>query len=213
MDVSSNNNELVGTVEEEETQDEEEVEAWGKSTAKQLLRNDIIVGEVNESMDPNTVYLMRPEYGKYALKNFKTNLKNLIQAVKKDIQRMQKDCEDYGHDIARLREIRANDPPRLSWHQSVAQKLLKKDMERGKHKTMDPEELYLERAAYQMFDLEVFRKAIYSATDKEAKLKFRMNKKKFRAPPVAPLAPFATLPPAFGSAPKSKKKGRIHKQK
>ena len=65
-----------------------------------------------------------------------------------------------------------------------------------------------------MFDLEVFCKAIYSATDKEAKLKFCMNKKKFRAPPpVAPLAPFATLPPAFGSAPKSKKKGRIHKQK
>jgi len=163
---------------------------WAKSKAKELLRNDIILGKVNERVNAQEVYLMRPQYKDYAMDKFRTNLGNLIKAVRKDIERMRKDCEAYGHDRAVLAEQRCDiDESRTfnSWHQSEARELLKVDMELGLHKEMKPkEELWLSRQQYQAFELEVFRKAIYAAVDKKDKMRFRMEMKKIRAPAPQP---------------------------
>ena len=163
---------------------------WAKSKAKELLRNDIILGKVNERMNAQEVYLMRPQYKDYRMDNFRTNLGNLIKAVRKDIlEHMGKDCEAYGHDRAVLAERHFDideSPIRNSWHRSEARELLKVDMELGLHKEMKPEELFLSRQEYQAFELEVFCKAIYAAVDKKDKMRFRMEMKKIRAPAPQP---------------------------
>jgi len=164
---------------------------WAKSSkAKELLCNDIILGKVNERMNTQEVYLMRPQYKDYRMDNFRTNLGNLIKAVRKDIEHMGKDCEAYGHDRAVLAERHFDideSPIRNSWHRSEARELLLKvDMELGLHKEMKPEELFLSRQEYQAFELEVFCKAIYAAVDKKDKMRFRMEMKKIRAPAPQP---------------------------
>ena len=117
---------------------------WAKSSkAKELLCNDIILGKVNERMNTQEVYLMRPQYKDYRMDNFRTNLGNLIKAVRKDIEHMGKDCEAYGHDRAVLAERHFDideSPIRNSWHRSEARELLLKvDMELGLlHKEMKP---------------------------------------------------------------------------
>jgi len=172
------------------------VDPWINSKAKKLLRDDIILGKVTGTMTPEAVFQMRKEYKDYKFERFKDNLKNLIAAVNKDVARMQKDCEFYGHDCARLMQIRSAEPPRpVSWHQSDARILLKQDMAEGKHERMKPRDLFISRPEYKdVFDLETFRNAIYNATDKKEKLRFRMEKKKFRARGPEPQEPMEELP-------------------
>ena len=58
-------------------------EKWRTSEAKKLLKADILAGKVSEESDPEAVFNSRPEYKPYPKTNFKTNLKNLIEACKK----------------------------------------------------------------------------------------------------------------------------------
>ena len=191
---------------------------WQHSRAKGTLREDIILGRVTAASNPKDVYEMHASYKKFPFKNFGPNCKALILVVEKDKARMQHDCEAYGHDLEVVKGLRSNEEPGfrlLSWHLSRARVLLKEDMAAGKHQQQQPKDLWLSRPEYQEYSLEVFRKAIHAAIDKVAKLTFRMDKKKFRAPPpVMPPAPVPTLPYAFGAAKaKPKSKGRKKKQK
>ena len=138
---------------------------WGKSEAKQLLRDDIIRGIVKLEMDGDAVFQMRPEYQLYKLVNFKTNLKNLREAIDKDYKRMQKDYEWYKHDRVLLKELRKNDPPQVHWRQSEARKLLKQDIDDGLHKMMKPSKLWESRQEYLAFAPDVFRKHIHQEVD------------------------------------------------
>jgi hypothetical protein len=207
---------------EDATEQQEEEDAttaaddkWIHSAAKKSLRTDIILGKVTTSSDPKDVYVMHNSHKGFPFENFKTNLQSLLKAVAKDIARMQHDCEAYGHDLAVVRDLRFNEGPGsrpLSWHLSEAREFLKLDMAAGKHKNLKPKELWLSRPEYQVFDLEPFRKAIHAAEDKKAKLVFRMEKKKFRAPPPATPAIMPTIPLTFGAKPQQKKgKGRQRK--
>jgi hypothetical protein len=189
---------------------------WIHSAAKKALRTDIILGKVTGDDLPKDVYDMRQSYKAFPFKNFKTNLQSLLEAVAKDIARMQHDCEAYGHDLSVVKSLRSNEEEGsrpLSWHLSDARKLLKEDMAAGRHKQLKPNDLWLSRPEYQVFDLEIFRKAIHSADDKEAKLVFRMEKKQFRTPPPAtPAGPLPHIPMTFGTNPQKKKgKGRQRK--
>ena len=189
---------------------------WIHSQAKKSLRTDIILGKVKANSNPEEVYDMRTSYKRFPFKNFKTNLESLILAVSKDIARMQHDCEAHGHDLAVVKALRSDEEPGsrpLSWHLSDARKLLKTDMAAGKHKQLKPMDLWNTKEEYKVFTLDVFRKAIHAADDKKAKLVFRMEKKKFRAPPPAtPAGPLPHIPMTFGATPQRKKgKGRLRK--
>ena len=201
------------TAEEEEEDDSPTDTKWIHSQAKKSLRTDIILGTVTATMDAKEVYEMRQSYKAFPFVNFKNNLDSLLKAVAKDIARMQHDCETYGHDLSILQTLRAGSTPVLSWHLSDARKLLKTDMVAGLHKQLQPKEHRMTRPEYQLFNLEVFRKAIHSADDKKAKLVFRMEKKQFRAPPPAtPAGPLAHIPMTFGANPQRKKgKGKLRK--
>jgi hypothetical protein len=100
-------------------------EKWKDSEAKSLLRLDIISKRAPPSMTAKEVYAMRPEYKKFPIKNFKTNLTNLRTAITANYERMQVDCEAYGNDRAILKMSAATDPTKLPWHKSEAKKLLK----------------------------------------------------------------------------------------
>jgi hypothetical protein len=72
----------------------------------------------------------------------------------------------------------------LPWHKSEAKKLLKQDIDDGKHLHMKPSELRGTRKEYEDFGLEVFRKHIHQDVDSRSKRAFRFaekNKKKNRA--------------------------------
>jgi hypothetical protein len=185
---------------------------WIHSAAKKSLRTDIILGKVTEHSNPIDVYAMCESYKAFPYNLFKSNLQSLLKAVAKDIARMQHDCEAYGHDLAVVQDLRSNEEPGsrpLSWHLSEAREWLKVDMAAGNHKHLKPKDLWLSRPEYQVFALEIFRKAIHSADDKKAKLAFRMDKKKFRVPPPATPAIMPTIPLTFGTKPQKKKgKGR-----
>jgi hypothetical protein len=200
----------------EEAEDDSPNDKWIHSLAKKSLRTDIILGKVTANCIPEMVYAMRDSYKRFPFENFKTNMQSLIAAVGKDIARMQHDCEAHGHDLGVVKALRSDEEPGsrpLSWHLSDARTLLKVDMAAGKHKQLKPKDLWETKAEYQVFELEVFRKAIHSAVDKKEKLAFRMEKKKFRTPPPAtPPGPLPHIPMTFGANPQKKKgKGKLRK--
>jgi len=55
---------------------------WRSCKVKQLLREDILAKLVTEDMEMQSVFDMRPECKLYKFNNFKTNLKNLLEACK-----------------------------------------------------------------------------------------------------------------------------------
>jgi hypothetical protein len=133
------------------------VSPWRNSKAKRLLYHDILDGVVTASMEPATVFRMRPEYQVYHEDNFKTNLKNLKQAIKDKQEYAVIDSAAFAHD-SRVNppvEQTAKGCPR--WNGSAAEALLKQDMDDGLHLTMKPAVLRMTRSEYQAYPLAVFR--------------------------------------------------------
>ena len=107
---------------------------WGKSKAKKLLREDIIAGVVKPDDKAEDVFKTRPEFQLYVFKNFKTNLKNLRQAI--------------------ATGVAVKTPP---WRNSKAKALLREDIITGFVKTKDSAEaVYAMRPEFQDFKLKNF---------------------------------------------------------
>ena len=157
-------------------------EKWKNSEAKRLLRDDIVSGVVPPAMKAKAVYETRPEYKKWAYKNFPKNLKSLREVIATSYARMQTDCEAYGHDRGILKTLpgAVSNQPNIPWHQSPAKLLLKEDVDKGKHIEMDPMDLHSTRAEYLTFPLKVFRNHIYQEVNRNAKRASRFAKKKTR---------------------------------
>lgn len=156
---------------------------WGKSKAKLTLKDDIVSGNVTDDMDPRDVYNTCEEYQIYAFDRFKSNFETLKNAIKRDFERMEMDCIDYGHDFALLKELRKNNPiERIPWHKSNAAPLLTKDIKEGKHKVpmFKPKDLYESRPDYREFTLKEFRDHLYQERDKQDKLARRFARKSTR---------------------------------
>jgi hypothetical protein len=155
----------------------EKPEKWKDSEAKALLRSDIISKRAPATMTAKEVYGMRPEYMKFPYKNFPTNLNNLRKAIADNYERMQVDCEAYGHDLSVLKKSVTVDLTNLPWHKSEAKELLRKDIDDGKHLQMEPSALRSTREEYMGFTSEVFRKHIHQEVDSRSKRAFRFEKK------------------------------------
>ena len=173
---------LFKSIENEATK-KPKVPKWRNSEAKEMLFEDICSGAVTAEMDAESVFTMRPEFQLYKLSHFKTNLKNLLEAVGKDHKRMVKDKKFFDHDMKRLKELRANEPPENYdnlWHRSPANKLLEADIKDGLHTRKKPSEIYrMEgREAYRDFPPDVFRKHVDQEVKKQHRFKLRFEKKK-----------------------------------
>ena len=159
---------------------------WATSTAKKLLKEDILSGRVTYSMKASVVKPMRPEYAKWIMKNFRTNLNTLRDGIARDQRRMLVDCEAYGHDLAIVKEKRQTEI-KTPFYRTPAKPLLKQDVYNGAHlalvqgKKITPKQLYKSRPEYQAAaTMEEFRGYLYQEIKKKSKIetKVRIGKKK-----------------------------------
>ena len=127
-------------------------------TAKEKLTKDITEGRLLDTVPPLTVWPSEPEYKKVPLENFKQNLAALRERLGNF--RISADLDD-----AALRNDRQHHPlePEGRWPGSEAERLLKNDIDDGKHLTMNPSELYNDpdREPYRLFSPTQFRKHIH----------------------------------------------------
>ena len=125
---------------------------WKGSEAKKLLYDDLLSGEVDETMAPQEVFMMRAEYSLYPYHNFVSNLRNLRLSIKKRKESATRSENALRNDIS-LGVIQRKLP---YWPDSEACFLLKQDIASGVFKQMSKRELWLSRDAYQAFSLPSF---------------------------------------------------------
>ena len=131
--------------------------AW--EVAKPLLEEDYLAGRAKANMSVDEVIGLRKTiYGKVPRTNFLNNWRALKARMDADEERAKKDEESYDHDAA-LYTFAVDCP--WEWHGSTAEKQLKRDVQKGRHLRYHPTLLYMKRAAYQLFDYDIFRKHIH----------------------------------------------------
>ena len=157
----------------------EKKEAWKDSKAKALLRSGILSGEITDTMTPKEVFNLHPEeHGKWNYRNWSASLSRLRNAIAREKSRMTQNLVAYAHDIAVVKS-RRRETDQVPWHRSPAYRLLKQDIDEGKHKKMRPRDLYRSRPEYfEHFELKVFRKHVYQEVDSRPKRAIRFEKKK-----------------------------------
>jgi hypothetical protein len=127
---------------------------WQYSDAKMQLERDILNGKT-DGKTPKEVYEMHAEYKQYELKNFGPNFNRLKKTLQGLQDRADEDEVAFLHDEAL--NLRANNKPYPRWGGTVAEGLLKIDIDTGKHETMKPRELHATRPEYSLYPLKVFR--------------------------------------------------------
>ena len=132
--------------------------AWRNSHAKMLLTKDIIDGSI-EGVDAKRVFVMRSEYQLYKYSNFATNLRNLRKTVTKQQGLADDDEAAFAHD-ERLR-LRVHNKPYPRWQGSVAERLLKQDIDNGRNLNMTPCEMKASRVEYGPYPGTIFRDHIH----------------------------------------------------
>jgi hypothetical protein len=144
---------------------------WGKSKARDLLFKDLVdrkiprqaVDEHNKStMKLETIFQMHPEYKLYDRTKFSGRLSDLRRIYDEFMFRAEIDQEAFEH-------FRDNHQPSLfshkgypEWQGSEAQRLLKLDIEAGKHTRMSKTDLHdSNREYYENYPLDTFRDKVY----------------------------------------------------
>jgi hypothetical protein len=127
---------------------------WQYSDAKKLLERDILDGKT-DGKTPEQVHEMHAEYKQYKSKNFNPNFKRLKEKLKGLQDRADEDEAAFLHDEAL--NLRANNKPYPRWGGTVAEQLLKIDIDVGKQTTLKPRELQATRPEYSPYPPKVFR--------------------------------------------------------
>lgn len=125
-----------------------------------MLREGIISGKYPESMDVESIYADQQEYRQYVWNNFKTNCNNLRASIAAEIGRANEDAANLAADMSLH-------PPNATvgedgsiyrrWAGSDAERLLKDDVDHGRHLSLTPSQLRNSRLEYQEWPLKVFR--------------------------------------------------------
>ena len=143
---------------------------WQESKAYTLLYHDLVKARVPvHPRDDNNkiimtwkeIYEMRPEYAQYDPDKFDGRLRGVRKIVKREQSRAD-------NDQAAFDLYKANHPVSVNshygyvqWQGSEAQKLLKIDIDAGRHNSMKKKALWLSRPEYHNeFPLKVFRDKI-----------------------------------------------------
>src|SRR5687767_8941934 len=132
--------------------------AWKK--AKELLIQDIARGFVPPAMNPMAVKKMIVEYQICKDDNFNWNLQALQKSLKGQETHANSDQASHIHNQNLFPEEN-NGRLYPQWTGSVAEELLKKDVDNAKHKSMLLRQLWSSNIEYQAFPLKVFRKHIH----------------------------------------------------
>jgi hypothetical protein len=147
---------------------------WRFSQAKLLLYEDIVGGLITDDCQAELVYGMRQEFQEYPFANFKNNLKTLCNTINVNQAKADNDKEALLHDMA----IRPPKDPNVKvWNGSSAQKLLKKDIDEGKHDEMTTRELWASRTEYQEWPAKKIIKHVHGLTNARKNSTYWENKK------------------------------------
>ncbi len=138
---------------------------WRNSSAKRLLEKDLINGDIPinsaDGMEPEVVYLQRPEFADFELAHFKARLRDLRRLIKDKRDTSASDSAALARDRQIYPKAAYNHRGEPRWEASEAERLLRLDMDVGKHTTMTPFDLYCSRSEYSdNYPLTVFRKHI-----------------------------------------------------
>ena len=136
---------------------------WQSSCAKELLKQDIRDGVIDDDMDAKVVYLQRPEYAETEWRLFPGRLKSTRKQVTSNKERAKEDNVIYENTIQRFpaNATGITSQGKLRWDGSDAQRLLKVDIDNGMHKTMEAKAFYNTRSEYKVFELSDFRDHIH----------------------------------------------------
>lgn len=136
----------------------EKGKTWKDSLARRLLEEDLTTGTIplsSEQMGPREVYIQRHEFSEFPYENFQANLRSLRKSVQEKKNSSSFDSAALLHD----RQIYPKKQER--WEGSLAEMLLKQDINDNKHLLMKPMQLYNSRPEYHSkLQLTVFRKHI-----------------------------------------------------
>jgi hypothetical protein len=138
---------------------------WKNSIARKLLEEDLRSGKIpleGDVMKPQDVFLQRPEYAEFCeYEDFPRRLRELRKQISRKNERALVAANALSHDRRIYPKERTDKTGKVRWEGSEAERLLRLDIDAGKHETMAPKLLYAERREYQEFPLKVFRNHIY----------------------------------------------------
>jgi hypothetical protein len=140
---------------------------WKTSASKELLRRDIVAGRLPAHWKPAKVweeYQNSPEF--VAEKIDKDKLGARLRSLRKTLSdrhdRAARDAAALVHDRVLFPAPAQNHRGKPRWQGSLAEQLLKSDIDQGRHKSMTPLQLYNSRPVYvHACDLTTFRNHIY----------------------------------------------------
>lgn len=149
---------------------------WKKSKAKEILTILIMEGEIDESTNYAEVYYGNPEFQNYPKENFRTNMKNLITALRK-----KENWAEYDMRAAVSDEIRFPRPQLTSrgipyWDTSKAATILKQDVKQKVHESMKMIDFYESNESYKEFPYQIFRKHVHQEINSQLKKSFFIKK-------------------------------------
>jgi hypothetical protein len=133
--------------------------AWRNSKAKKLLEHDLRSGRIplDNDMDPEDVYLQRPEFSEFEYARFRDRLRDLRLQMTGSINNAASDSAALAHDRRAYPKPTHNHRGELRWEGSEAERLLRLDIDDEKHSRMKPAMLHVTRGEYKEYPLVVFR--------------------------------------------------------
>jgi hypothetical protein len=149
---------------------------WKKSKAKELLTILIMEGEIDESTLYAEVYYSDLEFQKYPKTNFRTNLKNLISALRKKEEWAAYDNRVLISDTIRFPRAQVTSRGHAFWDTSKAAALMKQDINEKVYETMSMQDFHESNKAYLEFDYDVFRKHVHQEINSRLKKSFWLKK-------------------------------------
>jgi hypothetical protein len=138
---------------------------WQGSIGKKQLIDDLRNGVIPiTGGDIETIYAMRLEFGgddREQFKRFPYRLRSARKQVEEVFQLAASATASLHHDRQLYPKQEFNNQNMPRWQGSLAEALLKIDLENGKHLEMKPSELYITQGEYKKFSLHIFRGHIY----------------------------------------------------
>jgi hypothetical protein len=165
---------------------QQKVPPWKNSDAKKILKKDLESGEIPlaaELMSWQDVYELYKDKPEFLLdpemqRTFRERLKRLRDSVAESQESASYHyvCLLHDRQLHPKKMLNYRGEPR--WDDgSEAKRLLRLDMDEGKHKTMRPQDLRLTRPEYMAYSRTVFRGKI-DQEERSSKFHFQMSQRK-----------------------------------
>jgi hypothetical protein len=143
--------------------------------AKPILLEAYLAGVITDAMKPSEVWPMRQEFHAVEYKRFVDNFARMKRGIRKHRERASADEAGFLRDMAIHTLAKDIDG---YWDGSLAQELLRKDLEEKTHEQMRPKEMWLFRPEYQEFGLKTFRDHIHQELRSERETNYWLVKRK-----------------------------------